>query len=178
MDTLHRLPSASSAIGAAPLAIEQFYPLLRRVARRCLSPNVRDVDPDDLVQDVLMRTWRRFSALRFADAHGMKAYLSRAVANRARDERRRKRRWVDLEAAELWSDGSPLDDVLRMEARRLVRVALAQFRSGDRQVVVGRYVEDLPFSDLAAQAGYPSADAARKAATRALHKLRHHVEQG
>ena len=68
-----------------------------------------------------------------------------------------------------------LDGLLSDEWRRRAAQALRQLRAGDRRVVVGRVVASLSFGELAARTGHPSADAARKATTRALGRLRQHL---
>jgi RNA polymerase sigma factor (sigma-70 family) len=157
----------------SPESLHQHYPFLRRVARQHLTSASSGLDPDDVVQDVVVRVLRRWPALRFADDRALAGYLHRAVVNRARDASRLAPRWsaVDLDALRS-PRRSVLDGLVDDEWRRRAAHALGQLRSGDRRVVVGRVVEALSFGDLASRTGHPSADAARKATMRALGRLR------
>jgi RNA polymerase sigma factor (sigma-70 family) len=157
----------------SPESLYRHYPFLRRVARQHLTTDCADLDPDDLVQDVVVRVLRRWPALHFDDDRALAGYLHRAVINRARDARRLAPRWsrVDLDSLRSpWR--SALEGLVNDEWRRRAAHALRQLRAGDRRVVVGRVVEALSFGELAARTGHPSADAARKATARALAKLR------
>ncbi len=160
-------------LALSPESLYRHYPFLRRVARQHLAASAPDLDPDDVVQDVVTRVLRRWTELRFADDRALAGYLHRAVVNRARDARRVAPRRV---AADLDLMLSPrptvLDGLIADEWRRRAAQALRQLRVGDRRVVLGRVVASLSFGDLAARTGHPSADAARKATVRALGRLR------
>lgn len=160
-------------------ALPRHYPYLRRLARQTLTSPVEAIDPDDLVQDVMVKVLRRWPLLRFADERALAGYLQRAVINRARDAQRLAPRRVEgLELDLFHSPGpSPLDGVVAGEWRRRCAAALRQLRAGDRRVVLSRVVASLSFSAVAARTGHPSADAARKATTRALTRLRRQLSR-
>jgi RNA polymerase sigma factor (sigma-70 family) len=162
-----------SPMALSPESLYRHYPFLRRVARQHLAAGSADLDPDDVVQDVVARVLRRWTDLRFVDERALAGYLHRAVVNRARDARRVAPRRV---AADLDLFLSPrptaLDGLINDEWRRRAAHALRQLRAGDRRVVLGRVMASLSFGDLAARTGHPSADAARKATVRALGRLR------
>ena len=160
----------------SPDSLQQHYPFLRRVARQHLTAGGSGLDPDDVVQDVVVRVLRRWPLLRFSDDRALAGYLHRAVVNRARDARRLAPRWSTVDLDSLRSPRrSVLDGLVEDEWRRRASHALRQLRAGDRRVVVGRVVEALSFGDLASRTGHPSADAARKATARALGRLRQHL---
>ena len=160
----------------SPDSLQRHYPFLRRVARQHLDVGLTDLDPDDVVQDVVLRVLRRWPLLRFGDERALAGYLHRAVVNRARDARRAAPRRVAADLDVLHSPRpTALDGLLSDEWRRRAAQALRQLRAGDRRVVVGRVVASLSFGELAARTGHPSADAARKATTRALGRLRQHL---
>jgi len=161
----------------SPESLHRHYPFLRRVARQHLPAANADLDPDDVVQDVVVRVLRRWPALRFADDRALAGYLHRAVVNRARDVRRLGPRWSTIDLDVLCSPRqSALDGLVADEWRQRAAHALRLLRAGDRRVVVGRVLESLSFAELAARTGHPSADAARKATARALHRLRQQLD--
>ena len=125
--------------------------------RQHLAAGTADLDPDDVVQDVVMRVLRRWTALRFDDERALAGYLHRAVVNRARDARRvaPRRAVVDLDLMRS-PRTTALDGLVADEWRRRAAQALRQLRAGDRRVVVGRVVESLSFGDLAARTGHPA----------------------
>lgn len=162
----------------SPESLHAHYPFLRRVARQHLAGGSGGLDPDDVVQDVVVRVLRRWPVLHFADDRALAGYLHRAVVNRVLDARRLAPRWstVDLDALSA-PKRSALDGLVADEWRRRAALALRQLRVGDRRVVVGRVVGSLSFGDLAARTGHPSADAARKATARALGRLRRQLAE-
>ena len=166
----------------APVGLDhlpQYFPYLVRVARQALAPSYAQIDPDDVVQDVLLRVVRRWPLLRFPDGRALAGYLHRAVINRARDARRQAPRWVDADLDAMRSPRpTALDGLVADEWRRRCTVALRDLRAGDRRVVVGRVVQSLTYQDLATRTGHSTADAARKATGRALVRLRDRLAAG
>jgi len=161
-----------------PESLHHHYPFLRRVARQHLTASCSGLDPDDVVQDVVVRVLRRWPQLRFSDERALAGYLHRAVVNRVRDARRLTPRWSSANLDLLHSQKrSALEGLVADEWRRRAAQALRQLRAGDRQVVVGRVVGALSFGALAVRTGHPSADAARKATARALGRLRQHLAE-
>jgi RNA polymerase sigma-70 factor (ECF subfamily) len=149
-------------------------PLRRWVSGR-LPRWARDLaDTDDLVQDTLLRTFTKIEDFEVRGPGALQAYLRQAVLNRVRDELRRKGRApvrvggheVELEAA-----GSPLEDAIGREAAERYEAALARLRPSEREAVIGRLEMDYTYAELAEALGKPTAEAARKAARRALLRL-------
>jgi len=104
----------------------------------------------------------------------LQAYLRQAVMNRLRDELRRKGRapaLVDLHDVDLPGPGSPLEDAIGAEAAARYVAALARLEPEERKAIIGRVEMDYSYADLADVLGKPTADAARKAARRALLRL-------
>src|SRR5262245_26811284 len=112
----------------SPDSLYRHYPFLRRIARQHLATSA-DLDPDDIVQDVVARVLRRWTALRFTDDRALAGYLHRAVVNRARDARRVAPRRViaDLELM-LSPRPTALDGLIADEWRRRAAQALRQLR--------------------------------------------------
>jgi RNA polymerase sigma factor (sigma-70 family) len=158
-------------------ALPHHVAALRRLARQTLAARYAYVDPDDVVQDVIVRVVRRWPLLRFADERALAGYLHRAVVNRARDAQRQAPRWVDAELDGLHSPRpSALDALMAGECRRRCVAALRQLRAGDRRVVTGRIGQSMSYQQLADRTGHSTADAARKATGRALGRLRQLLE--
>ena len=158
-------------------ALPHHLAALRRLARQTLAARYAYVDPDDVVQDVIVRVVRRWPMLRFADERALAGYLHRAVVNRARDAQRQAPRWVDAELDGMHSPRpSALDAMMSAECHRRCALALRQLRAGDQRVVLGRVVQSMSYQELAVRTGHSTADAARKATGRALVRLKHHLE--
>jgi RNA polymerase sigma-70 factor (ECF subfamily) len=148
---------------------------LRRWARGRLPAWARDVaDTDDIVQDTLLRTVKSLDGFEARRPGALLAYLREAVLNRVRDEIRRTRRLpedVTLDEREPDAGRSPLEEAIGAEAIGRYQRALDALEPGDREVIIGRVEMGYTYEELAEALGKPSADAARKAAKRALVRL-------
>jgi len=153
---------------------------LRRWARGRLPRWARDgADTDDLVQDALLRTFRQLDGFEVRGPGALQAYLRQAVLNRVRDELRKKGRrptTTDLRGFEVDSEASPLETAIGREAVERYEHALAALGPGEREAVIGRVEMGYSYEELADLLGKPSAEAARKAASRALVRLIRHME--
>jgi RNA polymerase sigma factor (sigma-70 family) len=160
-------------------ALEQLFahhlPPLQRWARGRLPKWARQMtDTDDLVQDALTQTFRRLDHVEAKGVGALGGYLRQAVLNRIRDELRRSGRTppsVDLGAVDLAGGQSPLEQAIGREGVERYERALQQLSEGDREAIVGRLELGYSYEELAEALGKPSAEAARKAAQRALLKL-------
>jgi RNA polymerase sigma-70 factor (ECF subfamily) len=148
---------------------------LQRFARGRLPRWARDLsDTDDLVQDTLLRTFRKMDAFEPRRVGALQAYLRQAVMNRLRDELRRKQRQpaaLGLEELDLVSGESPLEDAIGSEALASYERALARLRPEEREAIIARVELGCSYEELAEALGKPTPDAARKAAERALLRL-------
>jgi RNA polymerase sigma-70 factor (ECF subfamily) len=148
---------------------------LRRWARGRLPAWARDVaDTDDIVQDTLLRTVKSLDGFEARRPGALLGYLREAVLNRVRDEIRRTRRLpedVTLDEREPDAGRSPLEEAIGAEAIGRYQRALDALEPGDREVIIGRVEMGYTYEELAEALGKPSADAARKAAKRALVRL-------
>jgi RNA polymerase sigma-70 factor, ECF subfamily len=149
-------------------------PLRRWVTGR-LPRWARDLaDTDDLVQDTLLRTFTKIDAFDVRGVGALQAYLREAVRNRIRDELRRKKRapvLVDQDGLQLEGAGSPFEEVVGREAVERYAAALARLKPEEREAILARVEMDYSYAELAEILGKPTADAARKAAQRALLRL-------
>lgn len=142
--------------------ITSLYPALRRIA--AVAGSV-DVEPDDLVQEALMRTLRKGP---ISDLDNPLAYLRRTIVNLASNQRRslgRKRRALSrLSTDEGWVPSYPADveAILDLPPRQRAILYLVE-------------VEGVPYAEAAEQMGM-TAMAARAMATRARKTARAGLE--
>jgi RNA polymerase sigma-70 factor (ECF subfamily) len=153
----------------------RYLPGLRRWASGRLPRWARDLaDTPDVVQEVLLETFKRIEGFDCRGEGALRAYLRQAVMNRIREElRRANRRPVRVELDESLIDAglSPLEAAVGAEVVERYEAALQQFSEGDRELIIARVEMGLTYAELAAATGKPSADAARMAVGRALLKL-------
>ncbi|MBL7502586.1 SigE family RNA polymerase sigma factor [Frankia sp. CNm7] len=130
---------------------------------------------EDLVQGAFERTYLHWGKI---DAGREDAYLRRTVINAATSRWRRLRarvREVPLLVDGEWTVDVPeadADHAARMTQRDGLIRALRTLPPRQRAIVVLRYVDDLPESDVAAALGC-SVGSVRSQASRGLAKLRH-----
>jgi RNA polymerase sigma-70 factor (ECF subfamily) len=160
---------------ALDLLFARYAAPLRRWASGRLPRWARDLaETDDLVQEVLLRTFKRIG--RF-DARGVGAlygYLRQALLNRVRDELRRQARRphaTGFDGTEADGGVSPLEETIGREMAERYERALARLSSQEREIIVARLEMGCAYDELAESLGKPSVEAARKAAQRALVRL-------
>jgi RNA polymerase sigma-70 factor (ECF subfamily) len=155
---------------------------LQRWARGRLPKWARSLaDTDDLVQDTLIQTFKRIDSVEPRGVGALQAYLRQAVLNRIRDELRRKRRRPEIgELGDLEADraASPVEQAIGREAVDRYESALTRLRPEEREAIIARVEMGYSYEELAEALGKPSADAARKAAKRALVRLAMEMERG
>jgi RNA polymerase sigma-70 factor (ECF subfamily) len=138
--------------------VRRLYPSLRRFAA-VVGP--AEVEPDDLVQDALVKTLRRH---RLTELEFPASYLWRTMRNLATDHRRRLGRsrsaLARLGPAAPYRESYPsdLDD-------------LESLPPAERAVLYLRVVEDLPYREIASILGSREASL-RRTVTRARRRLR------
>ena len=168
--------------GALDTLFSRYLPSLRRWASGRLPRWARDVaDTNDLVQDTLLHTLGRMDGFEPRTEGALNAYLRQAVKNRIRDEiRKRQRRGakVGVDSDVVDQEPSPLEQAIGQQALDRYEAALGRLGEDDRDLLIGRIELGLTYEELAAAAGKPSADAARKAAQRALVKLVEEMHRG
>jgi RNA polymerase sigma-70 factor (ECF subfamily) len=167
-------------------ALEQLFARylkpLQRWARGRLPGWARDLaDTDDLVQDTLLRTFRKIEGFEPRRVGALQAYLRQAVLNRIRDELRRRRRrpeMTELDGLELDGAAPPLEEAIGREAIERYESALTRLRPEEREAIIARVEMGYSYEELAEALGKPSAEAARKAAERALVRLTEEMTRG
>jgi RNA polymerase sigma-70 factor (ECF subfamily) len=167
--------------GALDTLLGRYLPRLRRWAKGRLPRFARDLaDTDDLVQDTLLRSFKHMETFEPTSEGALQAYLRQAVVNRIRDELRRRRRTpasTELDVQQPDEAPSPLEEAIGREAVDRYDAALSRLRAGDREAIIGKVELGMSYEELAQALKKPSAEAARKAAERALMRLAEEMER-
>jgi RNA polymerase sigma-70 factor (ECF subfamily) len=158
------LPKRSSLQDEERELITALYPALRKIA--AVAGSV-DVEPDDLVQEALVRTLRKGP---LSDLDNPLAYLRRTVVNLASNQRRslgrRRRAVARLSVDENWLPSYPAD----LEA-------ILDLPPKHRAILYLVEVEGVPYEEAAEQLGMTTV-AARAMAHRARERARLALEMG
>jgi RNA polymerase sigma-70 factor (ECF subfamily) len=158
------------------------YAPLRRWASGRLPRWARDVaDTDDIVQEVLLQTFKRIDGFEARGSGALYAYLRQGVLNRIRDQVRshgRKPAFTALDEGQVDGALSPLEHAIGREALERYEGALARLKPEDQEAIIGRVELGCTYGELAESLGKPSSEAARKAAQRALVRLIEEMERG
>ena len=155
---------------------------LQRWASGRLPQWARDLaDTDDLVQDTLLKTFKRIESFEPRRVGALQAYLRNAVLNRLRDELRRKGREpgsTNLDDIQVEAADSPLEAAIGREKVEAYERALEHLKPEEREAIIARVELGYSYDELAVMLDKPSADAARKAAQRALVRLAEEMKRG
>ena len=155
---------------------------LQRWASGRLPRWARDVtDTDDLVQETLLRTFKRIGQFEPRGVGALHAYLRQVILNRIREELRRRSSRPEatgLSELDVENQLSPLDHAIGTEAVERYERALARLSPEEQEAIVGRVELGYTYDELARALGKPTAEAARKAAQRALVRLVEEMERG
>jgi RNA polymerase sigma-70 factor (ECF subfamily) len=170
---LQRVQGGDSA--ALELLLARYLPRLRRWARGRLPVWARDLaDTSDLVQETLVRTFKRLDDFENRGDGALDAYLRQVLLNRIREEVRRAGRRFEhtaLSSGLPADEPSPLEAAVGSEAWARYQEALAVLRPQDREIVVARVELGWDNPQIAHAFRKPSANAARMAVERALFRL-------
>lgn len=162
------------------LAARHLAPL-RRWARGRLPRWARDLsDTDDLVQDTLIKTFKRIDDFDVRGSGALLAYLRQAITNRIRDELRRRDARpsaTDLDVVAINRQPSPLEMAIGRESLERYESAMSRLTPEERDAIIGRVEMGYSFQELAEELGKSSSEAARKAVSRALVKLVHEMDR-
>ena len=154
---------------------ERYMPRLQRWARGRLPSWARDLaDTHDLVQDTLLRTFKRIDGFEYRGEGALQAYLRQALMNRVREEIRRRSRRPDhtgLDEGQADEAASPLERAIGRQRVEAYERALDRLKEDERELLIGRLELGLTYEELATLQQRPSSDAARKATERALARL-------
>jgi RNA polymerase sigma-70 factor, ECF subfamily len=160
---------------AANSLLQRYLPQLRRWAHGRLPASSRNLlDTWDIVQEVAMSAFLRLSRQDLDRVRALQAYLQRAVLHRIENERRNASgRPVTAPLDGLEIDGgaaSPLDEALRKECGRRVRVGLRRLPHKDQMAILAR-LDGYTYEQIALMLDKPTPEAARQAVARAVARL-------
>jgi len=157
-------------------------PPLLRWARGRLPRWARDMaDTNDVVQDAVLQTFKHLETFNVRGEGALQAYLRQAVMNRIRDHIRRVGRRpmaTELDSHHEDADPSPLERAVGREAVERYEAALGRLSETDRELIVATVELGYTPEQVAEATGRASADAARRAAKRALVKLAEEMGSG
>lgn len=153
----------------------RYLPRLRRWASGRLPRWARDAtDTQDLVQDTLMSVFKHIDKFEPRREGAFQAYLRQAVMNRIRNairDRTRRPDGTSIDEALPSNEQSALERAIGLERLERYEAALERLRPIDREAIVARVEMGCTYEEMAIMLDLPSADAARKAAQRALVRL-------
>jgi RNA polymerase sigma factor (sigma-70 family) len=159
---------------AAQILIERALPTLRRWTRGRVPQYARGTaDTEDVVQDAVLRTFKRMATFEHRTVGGLQAYLREAVVNRIRDLIRSSRRRgfvVALDDELPHNDPSPLEVAIKREKFDRFLQALQRLTPADRQAIVWRVELGYSVEEIARRLG-KSKPAAGMTVSRALGRL-------
>jgi RNA polymerase sigma-70 factor, ECF subfamily len=155
--------------------LARYLPRLQRWASGRLPGGLRSMlDTGDLVQDAMINALRNLSALEIRSNATLLIYLHRAVRNRIIDLHRRSGRRPGREelSEDVAGQGpSPLDLAISAETVEWYERALANLTDEEQDVIFMSLELGFGPTEIAAQLGKPSPDAARMAVHRAIEHL-------
>jgi len=154
----------------------RYVPSLRRWAAGRLPRWARDLtDTDDMIQETMLKTFRRIDHFeQREDSGGLHAYMRQALQNRIKDELRRAHRHPqreEIDPDERDVAPSPLEETIGVEATQRYEKALQALKPMEREAVIARVELGLDYKTIAESLGKNSDDAARMTVIRALDKL-------
>lgn len=154
---------------------------LRKWASGRLPRWARDArDTQDLVQETLLRTVRNLDQFEYRHEGALQAYLRQALMNGIRYELRRFERRGPASAVDSGVPAdtpSPLELAIGRQDSARYEAALSRLRPEDREAIIARVEMGYSYEHLAVALGKPSAEAARKAARRAVLRLAAEMQQ-
>jgi RNA polymerase sigma factor (sigma-70 family) len=119
---------------------------------RTILPIIRDPhDAEELAQEVFVRLYYSLSSYQ---AKGFKTWLTRLAVNYAIDEKRRRIRRTEKEELgefENTSWNQVEEAVLKKEMQQLVRKKVVELPVNYRDIVVGYYIEEKSYKEIAAE---------------------------
>lgn len=172
IDLLARLQAGDER--ALDELVARYRPRLVRWAAGRLPTHARHLaDTQDLVQDTLVRAFRKIGEIEVRGEGALQAYLRQVLLNSIRMEIRKvKSRPAGEELDEMASEAaSPLEQAIGGQTLACYDAALAALRPADRELVVAHVEFGMTAPELAAAFGRPSPNAARMALQRALLRL-------
>lgn len=163
--------------GALDELFERFRPPLRAFLHARLPTSARGLlETDDLVQEVLTSAFGALERFEDRGAGAFWGYLRQIGINHVRQALRRQQAGkrgtpVQLESSAMAppdSAAGPLASLLAKEEFEAFESALERISPQQRKALLMRFELDAQYTEVAADCGFPSADAARAAVRRAI----------
>jgi RNA polymerase sigma-70 factor, ECF subfamily len=155
--------------------VARYLPRLKRWATGRLPMWARDLaDTQDLVQETVVRAFRKIDGFEPRGEGALQAYLRQVLVNRIREELRRVGRRPasePLDEHREFDGASPLEEAIGRQAVDKYERALLKLRPEEREAIVMRIELGCTFDEVAAALGKPTANAARSAVNRAVLRL-------
>ncbi|MGQ0736834.1 MAG: RNA polymerase sigma factor [Acidobacteriota bacterium] len=129
----------------------------------------------------MLQTLKHLDTFEARGEGALQAYLRKAVMNRIRDHIRRVGRRpvaTELDSQHEDADPSPLEQAVGRETVERYEAALSRLSDTDRELIVASVELGYTPEQVAEATGRASAEAARKAARRALIKLAEEMGRG
>jgi RNA polymerase sigma factor (sigma-70 family) len=146
-----------------------------RLPRKARGP----LDTHVFAHDVLVTVLLRLPELRNELERSFKSYVRNAVFNQLAKTTRAAAKAPetdDVTEIDVPRDGNALEDLLQQEFGEALQRAVDRLDERHRALLTLRFVEDLPYAEVAQQADLPSPDAARMAVSRACDRLREDLQ--
>ena len=161
--------------------LARLLPVLRRWARHRFPAKLRDArDTEDLVQDVLLRAFRRIDSFENRGEGAFLAYLRQILLNAVKDEARRAARSPRaLPLDDNLPDAAPsaVERANGADQLRRFEDALATLPEEQQQAVILRVEFGYTHTQIAEALGKPSPDAARMMVSRSLAELARRIDE-
>jgi RNA polymerase sigma-70 factor, ECF subfamily len=153
-----------------------YLPRLKQFAERHLPTSTcGTLAADDVVQEAVLKSFRRLQRFEFRHDAAFLAYLRKSIRHRILDEIRRGQRrpmLVSIDDHDSVDVGlSPLERLIARSHARRYRDQLATLSDRDRRLIVLRLEHGLSYADVAEHLGMRTKSAARMAIKRALQRL-------
>ncbi|HEY3281677.1 MAG TPA: sigma-70 family RNA polymerase sigma factor [Armatimonadota bacterium] len=155
-----------------------------RITRFLFTLGVPESEVDDLVGETFCRALDRIDRYDAARNSRYLSYLYAIARNLAMDRLRRKTPQVsgtdleeDWDAPPHWRRDAMLEDLARLEQVALVRQALEELSTSDREILALAYDQGMTSQEIMEVTGKPSISAVTTHVYKAMQKLRHRVRQ-
>ncbi|KAA3641739.1 MAG: RNA polymerase sigma factor [Proteobacteria bacterium] len=153
-----------------------YLPMLQRWAHGRLPEYARDLaETDDMVQASLIKALNKLDDFQSQHEGAFLAYLRTTLLNQIRDEIRRYSRQdahnTPIQESKTSNQGNALEQAVGAEVLERYERSLTLLGDGARQAVVLRVEFGFSYPEIAAAMDFASANAARMAVSRALHRL-------
>lgn len=167
---------------------ERYLPRVRQIVAVRMGKRLRAIaEVEDLVQDAMVKVLQGLGSYEPRSEGSFRSWLARCVQNaivdRAREQEAAKRgagklrRFADLGSTRLsdsvFAGKDPTASaILRgKEFEERLEEALLGLEEHQREIIVLRYLCEMPYEEVASAMGFQEVTSARRACARAVHKL-------